>query len=280
MKSTYRCLVLVIALGMLLSTSLVSAQVIEAPEQEIIPVTRNNQTFNVVLPRKSIKASQVAVLANLQDVQSVNTAQYYAQVRNIPVENVIYLSFAPGRQMIRENEFNTLKQQVDSSVDHLADIQAYVITWTEPWAVYQNNLDRGMSITSAFTLGFNPKYYNDIRVNVCEATAESPLFNSTSYRPYTDFGIRPAMMLGGTNSTYVRSLIDRGKAADATFPAGHGYLIRTTDSTRSIPRYSDFMNTVKFWNKPNRIAMTLIDNSTGTASNVLVNKPDVLYESV
>ena len=83
---------------------------------------------------------------------------------------------------------------MDAAADALPDIQALVITWTEPWMVKENDTAKGMSITSAFALGFHPDYYNDTAL-VCEATRATLYYNTGSVRPYSDFGLRPAMML-------------------------------------------------------------------------------------
>jgi hypothetical protein len=42
------------------------------------------------------------------------------------------------------------------------------------------------------------------------------------------------MMLAGLDFEQVKSLIDRGVAADHTFPAGHAYLVITSDKARSV----------------------------------------------
>ncbi len=237
-----------------------------------------NQTVSVVLPRKAIQPAQVAVIVNSQDPQSAAVADYYRQTRNIPAENRIEVSFPPGRTSIDELEFSTLKAMVDAAIDALPDIQALVITWTEPWKVTGLSTGRGMSITSAFALGFSPDYYND-GSRVCEATTPTPYYNTDSVRPYSDFGLRPAMMLAGVDAPHVIELIDRAMSADQTFPTGYGYFIRTTDVNRSIPRIRSFIDTVDAFNRPDALIMNYIDNSTGSAAsgNYLSNMPDILF---
>ena len=166
---------------------------------------------------------------------------------------------------------------MDAAVNALPDIQALVITWTEPWKVRENDTAKGMSITSAFTLGFHPDYYNDTAL-VCEATRATLYYNRDSVRPFSDFGLRPAMMLAGVGQQNVIDLIDLGASADQTFPRGNGYLIRTTDAARSNPRFATFVNTVDAFNRPDALAMNYIDNSAGAATgNYLSNTPDVLF---
>ena len=45
------------------------------------------------VPRSSIQASEVAVLINDNDPQSVEVANYYQRVRNIPSQNMIHVNF-------------------------------------------------------------------------------------------------------------------------------------------------------------------------------------------
>ena len=61
---------------------------------------------------------------------------------------------------------------------------------------------------------------------------------------FSDHHLRPAMMLAGTNFEQVKALIDRGVAADHSFPKGHAYLIITPDKARSV-RATYFEKTAK-----------------------------------
>ncbi len=150
--------ILCICLVLTFTASAVRAQAIyQAAESEIIVASSpdGNRSVTVVLPRRAIQPAEVALIVNSQDPQSVNVAAYYQQARNIPAENLIEVSFPPGSTSINEQDFNVLKTRVDAAADALPDIQALVITWTEPWKVTGLNTTKGMSITSAFALGFN-----------------------------------------------------------------------------------------------------------------------------
>ena len=72
-----------------------------------------------------------------------------------------------------------------------------------------------MSLTSALAFGFDERFCS----RQCGRTAASPYFNAAG--SYHDDGarLRPAMMLAGHDEAAVRSLIDRGVAADSSFPA-------------------------------------------------------------
>ena len=168
----------------------------------------------VLLPRTSIQPEEVAVLVNDDDPQSVAVAAYYVEQRRIPDANVIHLRFTPGGTVMSADDFAPLYAQAEAAAG--SAMQAYVITWTLPYRV------EGMSISSAFALGYDEKYFD---TNPCNSTEPVDYYRSDSSRPFTDHGIRPAMVLAGTNEDDVRALIDRGVAADHTFPTGTGYFL-------------------------------------------------------
>ena len=54
-----------------------------------------------------------------------------------------------------------------------------------------------------------------------------------SQAPFRDLGLRPAMLLAGSSVEEAKAMIDRGVAADGTFPAGSAYLLSTSDRARN-----------------------------------------------
>lgn len=119
-------------------------------------------------------------------------------------------------------EFQRIKKEVDKATP--AHVQAYAVAWTQPYRV------GCMSITTALAMGFDKAFCS----KPCGPTKPDPYFNSNSLRPYDDYGIRPAMMLAGRDFKEVKKLIDRGVAADHTFPHGTGYLVSTSDKERNV----------------------------------------------
>lgn len=220
----------------------------------------------VLLPRTSIQPEEVAVLVNDDDPQSVAVAAYYVEQRRIPNANVIHLRFTPGGTVMSADDFAPLYAQAEASAGDA--IQAYVITWTLPYRV------EGMSITSAFALGYDEKYFD---TNPCNSTEPVDYYQSDSSRPFTDHGVRPAMVLAGTSEADVRALIDRGVASDCTFPTGTGYFVRTTDSARSV-RWPAMMSALDVWDHlPDGVALDYTDNSAGDSTNTIEDAPDVLF---
>ena len=236
-------------------------------------------TLNV--PRTSIQTSEVAVVVNDNDPQSVEVASYYQQVRKIPSRNLIHLSFdqnkihsgLPSNNGIDPAEFATLKAQVDAAAG--PEIQAFVISWSRPFRIARfNYYSTNYSITSAFTFGIDTP---SLTSNNCSATPENPYFGSSSTAPYTDFGIRPTMMLAGQSAASVKATIDKGLKADRSLPGGNGWFVRTADSVRSGPRLQDFQATALTWNRPEALSMTYFDYAKNGGRSEVKNATDILF---
>jgi uncharacterized protein (TIGR03790 family) len=224
-------------------------------------------TPTVLVPKAALAPEDVGVLVNDQDPQSVAVANAYVALRAIPAANVVTLSFAPGATQMSAAEFAPLKAQLD--VSFAQPIQALVLTWTLPYRV------DCMSVTSAFALGFDTKYCNTSG-DPCGTTAPVAYFDSASVAPWTDMAIRPTMMIAGETTADALALIDRGQAADDTFPSMQGTMIRTTDAARSV-RWPSFVETAAGWNHPDNLQLDYIDNSAGAGLDYIENQRDVLF---
>jgi len=218
----------------------------------------------VLLPRASIQPSELAILANDQDPQSMAVAAYYQQQRQIPADNLLVLSF-PVATDLPADTFALLKSEVDTLP---STIQALAIAWTTPYLV-----GGCQSLVSAFALGHDPMKYC---ATPCNPTAPSGYYDSTSLAPFTDHGLRPAMHLAGTTIENINAVIDRGVAADATFPGGVGYFLRTTDPDRSV-RWPALVAAQNTWDHPGGLDIEYIDNSAGMAVDYIEGKTDILF---
>ncbi len=169
-----------------------------------------------------LTARNLAVIVNDSDPLSVKVGEYYEMRRKIPTVNIIHLRFKPGNPGMSRAEFEKIKKYVDKETP--SNIQAYVLTWTEPYRV------DCMSITTAFAAGFDEGFCS----KTCGPTKPDPYFNSDSRAPYTDYHWRPTMALAGRSFKEIKKLIDRGVKSDHSFPHGIGYLVSTTDRERNI----------------------------------------------
>ncbi|MEZ5543413.1 MAG: TIGR03790 family protein [Pseudomonadota bacterium] len=163
----------------------------------------------------------LAVIVNDRDPLSREIVDYYVARRRIPAANVIHVQFPPGGSVMRVQDFLPLRAEVLRQTP--ATVQAYALAWTTPYRV------GCMSITTAMAAGFRKEFC----AIGCKPTAASPYFDSDSHRPFDDFGWRPSILLAGTTLAAVKSLIDRGVAADGTHPAGDGFLMVTSDRARN-----------------------------------------------
>jgi uncharacterized protein (TIGR03790 family) len=170
-------------------------------------------------------------LVNDDDPQSRLVAGYYVKARGLPAENVFHLSLGRDSTLA----VATFTAQRDALLPQLEarDIQALAITWLWPFHV------SCMSITSALALGYDDAWCQPR----CEQTRAAPVFEG--HHP-SDAGVRPAMMIAATDVGHAITLIDRGVAAEHTFPTGTGYLVRTRDDVRNI-RWPDFQATAAAW---------------------------------
>lgn len=219
----------------------------------------------VLLPRASITASELMVLANDQDPQSMAVAAYYQQARQIPAENVLTLSFPPS-DSITADAFNVLKSQIDTAAG--PQIQAFAVAWTNPHRV------DCQSLVTALALGADTKFCKTMEP--CSPTAQSPYFDSPSLAPFTDHAMRPAMHLAGVTAEDVYEVIDRGVAADRTYPEGVGHFVRTTDMARSV-RWPDQQSAVMDWAYDGGLTLEYTDNSMGMGLDYIENETDVLF---
>lgn len=223
-------------------------------------------TPKVIFPKSALEASELGVLVNANDPQSKEVAAHYVSARKIPNANVVTLSF-PVNDVMSEADFAIAKAAVDAALG--PGIQALVVSWTKPYRV------SCMSATSAFALGFDKKYCNTTG-GACGPTASIDSFDSDTTAPFTDFGIRPTMMLVGKDAATAKALVDRGVAADDTFPTGDGWLLRTTDTARSV-RWPAMVTLTSEWTDPSVMKLTYVDNSKGAAQDQIESQKDVFF---
>jgi uncharacterized protein (TIGR03790 family) len=265
----------------LLVPNFVAAQSLQKTEPVNVLDANSATVATLIVPRSSIQTSEIAVLINDNDPQSVEVASYYQQVRNIPNRNMIHLNFDqnkiyPGfssNNGIDPAEFADLKAQVDAAAG--SEIQAFVISWSKPFRIAGfNYYPSNYSITSAFTFGIDS---SSLGSNNCGATPVNGYFGSSSTMPYADFGIRPTMMLAGQSTESVKATIDKGFKAERTLPKGDGWFVKTSDSVRSGPRLQDFQTTVQNWNRPDTLTMTYFDYSKNGGRSEVKNAANILF---
>ena len=203
-----------------------------------------------------LKAEDIAVIINSQDPLSIKIGEYYIKKRNIPPENVIRIGFSHESVNLQKLEFDEIKANVDAHTPEY--VQAYALTWARPYRV------GCMSITTAFAAGFDKAFC----ASGCKPTKINSYFNSSSSRPYDDFGLRPTMALAAKDFEEAKKLIDRGVAADHSFPQGTAYLVKTNDKHRNT-RAGFFDEAVRYLGNKIHISYLQTEYITG--------KNDILF---
>ncbi|MEB3173800.1 MAG: TIGR03790 family protein [Cyanobacteriota bacterium] len=199
---------------------------------------------------------QLGVVINLEDPLSRQIGAEYQRLRQIPPENVIRVSFPPQGTTLPPKVFERLAQDIKAQSGE--GVQGYALAWTQPYRV------GCMSVTSAVTLGFDPSYC----ARGCSPTALSPYFNQATRKPYSDLGLRPAMMLASRDFPQAQALMKRGVAADGSAPTGTAYLVSTTDKARNV-RASGFPQAKQILGDRFRIEILRTDS--------LKNRRDVMF---
>ena len=172
-----------------------------------------------------LRASQLAVVVNDDDRDSVEIAAYYQQARHVPDENVVHVRIPHSPRRLNAAEFEVLRGQIESGIR--PEIQAILLVWTAPYAVECN------SITSALTLGFDAAQCR----RTCSPGKPSPYFDARTRQPYDDLGIRPSMLLPTDSIARAKAVIERGVMSNFRLQPASAYFLVTSDKARSSRAY-------------------------------------------
>jgi uncharacterized protein (TIGR03790 family) len=189
----------------------------------VLPSITVAADINLTLPKYRIQPEELAVVVNDQDPLSLRIGEYYMQIRKLPQENLLHLSFNPKTKSLPVGQFNPLRKALLKKTP--PHIQAYALTWRTPYRV------GCMSMTSAITFGFDRAWCSEHR---CATTQHSPYFNYKGADPLRDLSLRPSITLAAENFANAKKLIDKGLLADSSLPQGTAYLVSTSDKQRNV----------------------------------------------
>lgn len=169
----------------------------------------------------SLKPSQLAIVINDAEPNSVAIGDYYRRRRDIPAANVVHVKIPDKPHKLDPEQFARLKEEIDA---HLGpDIQAVLMVWTAPYAVDCN------SITSAYSVGFDAGQCS----KTCAAGKPNAYFNSSSARPYSDLGTRISMLMPTESVAQSKALIDRGVSSGFRIAPASAYYLVTSEAARN-----------------------------------------------
>lgn len=220
-----------------------------------------------VLPREAITAADLAVIIAEGDALSEAIGRAYQQARGIPEVNLIRVPVPAGSNVVSASAFAQIKAAIDARLPDT--VQATLLTFTQPSQVQGDTCTMG--ITSAMAFGYDARYCGQ-----CNRTLATAYHDSESTRPWTEFRMRPSMMLGAATLEAAQALMARGLAADGSLPVGTGYLLRTADTARSV-RYTDFQGLPAAWSRLPDVALRYVDSSAAGSAQSLAGAGDVLF---
>ena len=172
-----------------------------------------------------ITAATLGLVVNEDDPYSVAVGAYYAQVRQIPEENIVRVHL-PDKATLTSAEFAQLREQLDKHLP--ANVQGLALAWVRPYAVECN------ALTGALALGFQPELCN----NSCAVSKASAYIQYQGDRPFDELGLRPAMQIAARSVESAKALIDRGLRADHSLPSAFvpadAYFVSTSDAARNV----------------------------------------------
>ncbi len=218
----------------------------------------------------SLSGKNVLILYKQGDALSEKIADFYAEKRSVPTEQMLGLSIKGASSTLSPEQFAVIESQIKP---HLTEnIKVLLLTWHAPYRV------GCMSLTSALSLGFDESYcsHNKQRPSGCHPTADSPFYNAKSEHLWQNTDRPLSMMLSGRHLIDAKKLIERGIRADKSAPSGHAYLVRTQDNQRST-RWRMFKKIADIWPERNGIEIHYVDDRKRTKGTSIRNKRDVMF---
>lgn len=227
------------------------------------------------VPKTGLHPQEVGVVVHTNDPHSLQAAQYYVQRRQIPPENVFYLSL-PLADAISQTDAlffhqQLLQQIVQREVQTGIRIQALALMWKRP---FQVGFYRPETVSTGFIFGpvtsmtsalANGSVIDPPGSSHFNAPTPHYYFDTNSIRPVQDHGLRLAMMIGGDDFDERQVLIDRGVQSDFSFPQGSAYYVTTDEFFARCFRDAWNLNSKRYWNRSDGILSLF--NSTCEVAN-------------
>jgi uncharacterized protein (TIGR03790 family) len=165
--------------------------------------------------------SQLALVINDDEPNSVAVGALYRDARDIPEKNIVHVRIPKSPRQLTPEQFAPLRQQI---LDRLGpDIRAVLMVWTAPYAVGCN------AITSALTLGYDAAQC----AAPCGPGKPSAYFAADQASPAMA-AMKISMLMPTGSLPLAKALIERGGTRYFRFPAAGAYYLTTSDGLRSV----------------------------------------------
>jgi uncharacterized protein (TIGR03790 family) len=176
---------------------------------------------SVACAAPALQPTQLGVVINDDEPNSVELGEYYRNTRGIPEANIVHVRIPGKPRRLTAAQFEKLKAEIDSKLK--PEVQAVLMVWTAPYAVECNG------ITAAYALGFDRAQC----ANTCSTGTPSPYFNATGMPGQAQKGMRLAMLLPTESVEEGKALIDRGKASGFRVSSAGAYYLVTSEAARN-----------------------------------------------
>ncbi len=182
------------------------------------------------------------VVINQTSSNSCALGNYYCQQRQVPPQNVLYITWTGGNTSWSSNDFQTnlvaplfsmlVARQLTNQIEYV------VLSMDIPFQTSAGSTVN--STTSALFYGLRLGDGTDPLGTTNSYAASEGIFNTPVGAPGYSF---LATMLTGNSLAQAEQLVNQGVASDGTFPQASVVLAKSSDPLRNI-RYTYFDNTI------------------------------------
>lgn len=177
----------------------------------------------LVLPARAVplapplSATQLGLVVNDEDPNSVAAAKMYQAAHGVPDANIAHVRIANRPRKLSAAAFDKLKQEIDAQF--APGIRAVLMLWTAPYAVECN------AITAAYSLGYDAAQCDQ----PCGPGKPSTYFDAQPGPP----PMRISMLLPTDTLSLTKEVIEHGSSKSFLLPKAGAYFLVTSDTARS-----------------------------------------------
>lgn len=193
----------------------------------------------------------VAIVVNQRSPNSVQLGNYYAELRQVPAENLLRINWAGGNTDWSKASFETtLLQPLTAMLDSRGlsnQVDSVLLSMDIPYRVVQSGAGTGNgcnSTTSVLFYGFQPDGEAPaaglpVSCSLPDASTNRYAGSELPFRSVSSGNAWLAFMLTASNPASAKAIVDRGVVSDGTFPTQNVFLTKSTDVLRNV-RYLSF----------------------------------------
>jgi uncharacterized protein (TIGR03790 family) len=195
----------------------------------------------VQAPAQTSTYKDVLVVINSASGISDSVGSYFANVHNIPAQNIVRIT-APTTEEIDSVQFENLRTQIQSALisRNIKDSINYIVTTKGvPLKVRRWTSDANSSVESELTLILSP-YASSIGQN---GRIISPYYNQRQNFTRAKYGIYLVTRLDGYSYNDIKSLIDRSSSIPRSIPSGATFVLDEDPTyATSIPYLNTYLS--------------------------------------